>query len=144
MRCKSPFWICLWSSCSQFPCFWIIPMALRRFEMACWVTLNNSANSSCVWHESSESLQIFDLSILTSTYNCSNLSKNGGSKVVHLIYDIIGGFEGRNCKKDPEWRKSVLSRRQCTVSQIDCSDGKIAWIALWISSPSTVFSGSGS
>ena len=39
----------------QFPCFWIIPMALRPFELICWVTLNASANSSCVWHESSTS-----------------------------------------------------------------------------------------
>ena len=31
---------------TQFPCFWIIPMALRRFEMACWVTPNDRANSS--------------------------------------------------------------------------------------------------
>ena len=37
---------------TQFPCFWIIPMALRRFEMSCWVTLNDSANSYCVWHKS--------------------------------------------------------------------------------------------
>ena len=59
-----------WSSCSQakkrrstsfgfksyitqFPYFWIIPMALRHFEMARWVTPNDSANSSCVWYESS-------------------------------------------------------------------------------------------
>ena len=70
MRCENLFWFCLWSSCSQakkrrstslgfnsyksqFPCFWIIPMALMRFEMASWVTPNDSANSSRVWHESS-------------------------------------------------------------------------------------------
>ena len=68
----SKYRLCLWSSCSQakkrrstsldsnsyetqFPCFWIIPMALRRFEMACWVTPNDSTNSSCVLHESSAS-----------------------------------------------------------------------------------------
>ena len=62
----------VWSSCSQtkkrrstslgfnsygtqFPCMWIIPMALRRFEMAYWVTPNDSANSSYVWHKSSTS-----------------------------------------------------------------------------------------
>ena len=66
MRCKNSFQFYLWNSCSQatkrcstslgfnrygtqFPCFWIIPMALRRFEMACLVTPNESANSSCVW-----------------------------------------------------------------------------------------------
>ena len=32
--------------------FWIIPMTLRRFEMVCWVTLNDRANSSWFWHES--------------------------------------------------------------------------------------------
>ena len=32
---------------------------------------------------------IFDLPISTSTYRCSHLSKNGGSKVVHLIL-ILG------------------------------------------------------
>ena len=58
MRCRNPFRLCLSSSCSQankrrstslgfnsygtqFLCFWIIPMALRRFEMACWVTPND-------------------------------------------------------------------------------------------------------
>ena len=38
---------------TQFPCSWIILIPLRRFEMACWVTHNDSTNSSCVWHESS-------------------------------------------------------------------------------------------
>ena len=32
-----------------------ISMALRRFEMACWVTPNDSTNSSCVLHGSSAS-----------------------------------------------------------------------------------------
>ena len=140
MPCKNPFRFCNWSSYSQakkrrstslgfksygtrFPCFWIIPMALRRFEMASWVTSNDSDNSSCVWHESSASstsnsksskmfsfrpqcrsstsksallkryvdrcpsllCKILDLPISSSTYRCSQLSKNGGSKVVHLI-----------------------------------------------------------
>ena len=40
---------------TKFPCFWIISMALRCFEMTCWVTPNSSANSSCAWHESSAS-----------------------------------------------------------------------------------------
>ena len=40
---------------TQSPCFWLIPMALRRFEMTCWVTPNDSANSSCVCQESSAS-----------------------------------------------------------------------------------------
>ena len=51
---------------TQFTSFWIIPIALRHFEMACWVTPNDFANSSCVWHESlasiasnSESSKIF-------------------------------------------------------------------------------------
>ena len=39
---------------TQFPCFWIILMALRRFEMA-WVTPNDRANSSWFWHESCSS-----------------------------------------------------------------------------------------
>ena len=72
MRFKNPFRFCLWSICSQakkrrsrslrfnwygtqFSCFWIIPMALRRFEMACWVTPNDSDNYSCVWNKSAAS-----------------------------------------------------------------------------------------
>ena len=72
MRCKNPFWSCLWSSCSQVnkrrstsldvnsygtqcSCFCIISITLRRLEIACWVSPNDSANSSCVWHESSAS-----------------------------------------------------------------------------------------
>ena len=72
MQCKNPFRFCLWSSCSQakkrhstslgfnsygtqFLCFWIIPMALRHFEIAYWVTPNDSANFSYLWHESSTS-----------------------------------------------------------------------------------------
>ena len=37
---------------AQFPCFIIIPMLFRRFEMACCVTPNDPANSCCIWHES--------------------------------------------------------------------------------------------
>ena len=72
MRCENPFRFCLRSSClhakkrrstclafnpyeTQFPYFWIILMALMRFEMTCWVTPNDSANYSCIWHESSAS-----------------------------------------------------------------------------------------
>ena len=41
------------SSCkTQYSCFRSIPMALRRFEIACWVTPKVSASSSWVWHES--------------------------------------------------------------------------------------------
>ena len=49
-------------------------------------------------------------------------------------------------KKRPQMKKkkSALSPRQCTVSQVDRNNGKIARIALWIASPSTVSSGSGS
>ena len=72
MRCRNSSWFGLWSSCSQgkkrrttslgfnyygtqFPCFWIIPMSLRRFGMTCCISPNHSANSSCFWHESSAS-----------------------------------------------------------------------------------------
>lgn len=75
IRCKNHFRLCLSNSCSQakkrrgasltslgfssygtqFSCFWIIPMGLRRFRNACWVAPNDSVNSSCVWHESSPS-----------------------------------------------------------------------------------------
>ena len=37
---------------TQFPCFWNIPMALRRLEIVCLVTPNDSANSSYVLYES--------------------------------------------------------------------------------------------
>jgi hypothetical protein len=40
-------------------------------------------------------------------------------------------------------KKSAVSSRKCTVSQINQNDGKIAWIRLLIASPSTVFSRSG-
>jgi len=40
---------------TQFPCFWIIPMTLNRTETVCWITPNDSANSSCVWLWSSSS-----------------------------------------------------------------------------------------
>ena len=33
-----------------------------------------------------------------------------------------------------EEAKSALSLRQCTVSQVNCNDGKTTWIALWIAS----------
>ena len=33
---------------------------------------------------------IFDLPISLSTYHCSHISKNGGSKVVHLISYMVG------------------------------------------------------
>ena len=36
---------------------------------------------------------IFDLPLLTSTYRCSHLSKNGGSKVLHLI---LSSFTAEN------------------------------------------------
>ena len=39
-----------------------------------------------------------------------------------------------------EEEKSALSPRQCTVSQVDCNNGKIIWIALRIGSAPTLFS----
>ena len=66
---KKPFRFCLWSSCShvkkrrstslglsscgtQYTCFCTIPIALRRFQIAGWVTPKVSASSFWVWHES--------------------------------------------------------------------------------------------
>ena len=47
-------------------------------------------------------------------------------------------------KNSHKWRrKSALSPRQCTVSQVDYYDGKTTWIALWIASTTTLFSRSG-
>ena len=48
---KSPFNVSRFQfiRLTQFPCFWIIPMALNRAETVCWVTPNDSASSSCVW-----------------------------------------------------------------------------------------------
>ena len=65
---KKTFLFCNWSSCSrvkrrrstslgfnsygtQFPSFWIIPNAFKRFETVVWSTPNNSASSASVWHE---------------------------------------------------------------------------------------------
>ena len=57
----------------------------------------------------------------------------------------IGLIEGRNHQKTAinEEETSVLSQRQCTVSQIDRNDGKATWIALPIASTPTIFSKSG-
>ena len=69
IRCKKPLKFCLSSSCShvkkrrstslglslcgiQYPCFCTIPIALRRFAIAWWVTPEVSASSFWVWHES--------------------------------------------------------------------------------------------
>ena len=42
------------ASCgTQFPCFWIIPNDVKRYEIVCWVTPNVNASSFCVWHKSS-------------------------------------------------------------------------------------------
>ena len=41
---------------TQFPCFWIIPMAFNHTETACWITPNDSASSSCVWLWSSSNV----------------------------------------------------------------------------------------
>ena len=58
---------------------------------------------------------------------------------------IIAAFEGRNRQKTTanEEAKSVLSTKECTVSQVDPNDGKIKWIALWIASTPILFSRSG-
>ena len=63
-----------------------------------------------------------------------------------ILCGVIGAFEGRNCEKTTlnEEEKSALSLKQCIVSQDVRNNNKIARIALRISSPSTVFSGSGS
>ena len=42
-----------------------------------------------------------------------------------------------------EEEKSALSPRQCTMSQVDCNNGKTTWIALWIAFTPTLFSRSG-
>jgi hypothetical protein len=49
-----------------------------------------------------------------------------------------------NKKKWPYLKKkSAISSRQCTVSQINENDGNIPWIGLQIGSPFTAFSRSG-
>ena len=58
--------------------------------------------------------------------------------LVHLKEEIA--------KKRPQIKKkkkSALSPRKCTMSQIDCNNGKTTWIALWIASAPTLFSRSG-
>ena len=58
--------------------------------------------------------------------------------MVHLKEEIT--------KKQPQMRikKSAFSPRQCTVSQVDCNNGKTTWIALWIASALILFSRDGS
>jgi hypothetical protein len=48
-----------------------------------------------------------------------------------VLHGVIGAFKWWNQEKNgPIWRKkSAVSSRQCTVSQINQNDGKIAWIA---------------
>ena len=113
MQCKNPFRFCLWSSWSQAKkcrstslgfnsyrtqsfCFWTIPMAWRCFEMTCWVTPNDSVNSCCVWHESSESnisnlesskIFSFSLSCRSSTLKSAFLKPwNHSQHVLSLIW----------------------------------------------------------
>ena len=40
---------------TQFPCFWIYSMGLRRYQIAYWVTANDADHSSCIWNKSSRS-----------------------------------------------------------------------------------------
>ena len=47
-------------------------------------------------------------------------------------------------KATNEEEKSALSPWECTVSQVDCNDGKTTWIALQISSAPTLLSRFGS
>ena len=56
------------------------------------------------------------------------------------LYGFIGALEGRNCEKTTSTggEKTALSPTQCTVSQVDRNNVKIAQIILWIASPSTV------
>ena len=54
--------------------------------------------------------------------------------------DIIGSFESRNCEKTTAYgeEKNYVSPRQCTMSQVNKNDGKIARITFRIASSSTV------
>ena len=57
--------------------------------------------------------------------------------LVHLKEEIAK----KNSQKGK--RKSALSPRQCTVSQVNHNDGKTTWIAFWIACAPTLFSRSG-
>ena len=114
MRCKIPFRFRLWSSYSQakkrrsasfgfnsyrtqFPYFWIIPMALSRSKMAfrsrinLWSKKKNSLRRCCRYVDRCPSslCNIIGLPFSTSTHGCCHLSKYGGGKVVYLILLLL-------------------------------------------------------
>ena len=89
------------------------------------------------------SRQGFDLRILgCANYFVHWLPWERKNDQYEISNSIIDAFEGRNGKKTAtnEEEKSALSPKQCTVSQVDCNDGKTTWIALWIASIPTLFS----
>ena len=61
-----------------------------------------------------------------------------------ILYRIIDAFERKKLQKMVKNKEiSALSPRQCTVLQVSHNNIKTKWIALWITSISTLFSRSG-
>ena len=82
--------------------------------------------------------------ILTVFYPSITLRKEEPS-IANIIWRYLCVWREKFKKATTnEKKESALSPRQCTVSQVDHNKGKIAQIALWIASPSTLLSGSGS
>ena len=76
-------------------------MTLRRFEMACWVTPNDSANSSCVLHKSSAS-KIRNLGKFSLSYqNASPRHQNHRSWSVETTHDTYVDEETMDVRTEP-------------------------------------------
>jgi hypothetical protein len=77
-------------------------------------------------------------------YYIHRLPRKGPDRQQRVLQGVIGAFKRWNQEKRPHLKKkSAVSSRQCTVSQINQNDGEIAWNRLRNASSSTVFSRSG-
>ena len=63
---------------------------------------------------------------------------------IYLLYiALLGHLKEEIAKNWPWMKKKVRFHQDNVLSQVDCNDGKTTWIALWIASTPTLFSGSG-
>ena len=121
-------------------------------------SLHSGVKSAVSWADSSRlkpskvtkdaniSRQGFGLRILGCTrYFVHRLPWERKNHQYRILYSIISAFEWRDHPPQKktvtdEEEKSVLSLRQCSVSQVDRNDGKTRWITLRIASAPTLFS----
>ena len=115
-------------------------LTVRRVDSSRWKPSKGTTDTNI-------SRQGFGLHILGCTrYFLYRLPWERKNHQYRTLYSTIGAFEGRNRQKTAtdEEEESALSSRQCTMSQVDCIDGKTTWIAIWIASAPIPFSRSGS